>query len=298
MTNRASSASHPPGGAGPAASAGRPGDLLSLIGVLTERDRRLIDVLTEHQVLTTDQLAALAFPSLDTAQHRLLRLHRLGVVDRFRWNPTAGSATWHYTLGPAGAALAAAARGAEPPRPSELRRRAARLATSPRLGHLLGVNGFFCGLGSYARTHPGTTLAAWWSERRCAEHYGQIVRPDGYGAWVEDGQRTEFFVEHDTGTEPLGRLVAKLPAYADLVTAGGPAHPVFFWLPSTAREAHLRRLLDERRATVAVATAAAELARALGASPAGPIWLPVGSGRRRCLIDLAAVSGPPTGPEG
>jgi Replication-relaxation len=117
-----------------------------------------------------------------------------------------------------------------------------------RLHYPLGVNGFFCALAAHARTHPGTGLVAWWSERRCAEDYGQIVRPDVYGAWVEDGRRVDFFLEHDTGTEPLGRVAAKLSGYADLATAGGPAYPVLLWLPSSAREAHLQRLLGDRAA--------------------------------------------------
>ena len=292
--NQAPSAPHS-GGAGPAASAGRAVDPLALLGVLTERDRCLVEVLAEHQVLTTDQLAALAFPSLDTAQHRLVRLYRLGVLERFRWNAGSGSDRWHYTLGPAGAALVAAARGTEPPRPAELRRRAVRLATSSRLAHLLGVNDVFCCLGGHARTHPGSALVAWWSERRCAEHYGEIVRPDAYGAWAEEGRRVDFFLEYDTGSEPLGRLVAKLPAYADLVVAGGPAYPVLFWLPSLTREAHLQRLLTERRTSVAVATTAADMARSLGADPSGPLWLAPGMSGRRQLIELAprvAAAGP------
>jgi len=291
MTKTASSVPVTSGGARPIASPARRDDPLALLGWLTERDRRLLDVLGEHQVLTTGQLAQLAFPSLGMAQRRAYRLYRLGVLERFRWHAPVGSTTWHYTLGPEGAALVAAARGTDPPRPAELRRRAMRLAASPRLAHLLGVNGLFTALAGHARSHPGTALAAWWSERRCASHYGQIVRPDGYGAWVDRGRRVQFFVEYDTGSEPLGRLVAKLPGYADLAAAGGPTHPVLFWLPGAPREAHLQRLLAERPAAGLVATATADLAAALDTSPAGPLWLTPGTGRRRPLVDLAPATG-------
>ncbi len=274
------------GGVGQPVPTGRDGDPLRLLGVLTERDRRIIDVLAEHQVLTTAQLAELAFPSVDVAQRRLVRLHRLRVLDRFRWNIPVGSQCWHYTLGPAGAALVAAAKGVEPPRPAELRRRTMRLAASPRLNHLLGCNGFFTALAAHARTQPGTALLAWWSERRCADHYGELVRPDGYGAWVERDQRVGFFVEYDTGSEPLARLTAKLAGYADLANAGGPAHPVLFWLPSTAREAHLHQIFNQRPPAIVVATAAAYLAAARHVSPAGPIWLPTGTDHRRRLAEL------------
>ena len=288
-------------GGGPAASASPSGparsgsaDLLGVVRSLTERDRFCVSVLAEHQVLTTTQLAQLCFPGLDVAQRRLLRLTRLGVLDRFRWHALVGSEAWHYTLGPVGAALAAAGRGADPPRPAELRRRALRLAASPRLAHLLGVNGFFCALGAQARSQTDTALVSWWSERRCAEHYGELVRPDAHGVWEEGGRQVGFFVEYDTGTEPLSRVAAKLCGYTELAAAGGPRHPVCIWLGSAAREAHLRRVLAERPHHVTVATASAELAAACGTGPAGPVWLPVDTERRRRLVYLA---GPvPAGP--
>jgi len=289
-------------GGGPAASPSpstpaRSGsaDPLGVVRSLTERDRFCVSVLAEHQVLTTTQLAQLCFPSLDVAQRRLLRLTRLGVLDRFRWHALVGSEAWHYTLGPAGAALVAAERGAEPPRPGELRRRALRLAASPRLAHLLGVNGFFCALGAQARNEPGCALVSWWSERRCAEHYGELIRPDAQGVWAEHGHQVGFFVEYDTGSEPLSRVAAKLYGYTDLAAAGGPRHPVCFSLGSAAREAHLHRLLAERPPQLTAATTSAELAAALGTGPAGAVWLTAGAERRRRLIDLPAPN-PPTSP--
>jgi hypothetical protein len=262
-------------------------DPLAVIGVLTDRDRLLIETLAEHQVLTTPQIAALAFPSLDVAQRRLLRLYRLRLVDRFRWHTTTGSQPWHYTLGVVGAELIAAAGGTTAPRPGQLRERQTRLATSPRLDHLLGVNRFFTDLAGHARTHPDTALTTWLSESRCAERYGRIVRPDGYGTWTENGRQTNFFLEYDTGTEPLRRLVDKLPGYADLARAGGPTGTVLFWLPSTAREAHLRDTLGPHP-RVPVATAAAIWAAATGCCPADAIWLPTGATPRRRLADLPA----------
>ncbi len=269
-------------------------DPLGVVRALTGRDRFIVTVLAEHQVLTTAQLAQLCFGRLDLAQRRLLRLVRLGVLDRFRWHALVGSEAWHYTLGPAGAALDAAVRGVEAPRPAELRRRALRLAASPRLAHLLGVNGFFCALAEAARDQPGAALVSWRSERRCAELYGTLVRPDAAGVYQEHDQQVGFFLEHDTGSEPLARVAAKLAGYAELRAAGGPRHPVCFWLPSAAREANLRRLLAEHPGPVQVATASAELATALSTDPAGPIWLPIGAERRRRLAGPADPGRPTT----
>jgi Replication-relaxation len=79
--------------------------VLAAAAHLTERDRRLVRLIGEHRVLTTDQLCALGFGSIVTARHRLGVLAGIGVLRRFRPHPETGSAPWHYLLGPVGAAL-------------------------------------------------------------------------------------------------------------------------------------------------------------------------------------------------
>lgn len=265
-------------------------DALAVLGCLTARDRAIVSLIDEHLVLTSDQLARVFFPRLDVAQRRLLRLTHLTVLDRFRRRLLVGSESWHYALGPIGAAIAAGARDADPPSNSILRRRALRLAASSRLDHLVGINGWFCDLRAEALAIPGARLATWWSEQRCAEHYGQIVKPDGAGAFVEGGQRVDFFLEYDMGTEPLGRVVDKLTRYADLASAGGPKVPVLFWCQSAARERHLFQLLSKPRydgsGRVTAAVSSAEMAAVLGVGVSGECWLPVGGEDRRRLIDV------------
>src|SRR6266540_4285912 len=165
-----------------ARAAGRPrtpatADLAALAARLTLRDRELCRLLAEHRVLTTDQVAALLFGSPVTARHRLLVLARLGVVERFR--PLLaygdGSAPWHYVLGPAGAAVLAADQSTTPDRLGWRRDRVLAVAHSQRLGHLVGVNGFFAALAGYARHHPQAALAVWLSERQCAARWGHVV---------------------------------------------------------------------------------------------------------------------------
>lgn len=51
---------------------------------LVERDRRILALLHEHKVLTTDQIAAIEFSSVRRAQDRLRQLRGLGVVFAFR----------------------------------------------------------------------------------------------------------------------------------------------------------------------------------------------------------------------
>lgn len=248
---------------------------------LTPRDRLICHRLAEHRVLTTGQLTDLAFENVITAQHRLTVLHRLRVVDRVRhWRPV-GSDPYHYVLDEIGAEIVAADQGVDPPRRGKVRSRATALADSQRLAHLVGVNGVFCSLARWARTTPGAALERWWSERRCAEQWTGVIRPDGYGRLRHGAHVVEFVLEYDRGTEQLDRLTAKLDVYPDLADAVSWAPWVAFWFPSPRREAEARRVLDHRGVAVVTGT------DGLGADPGGPAWLPVGStGPRRHLADL------------
>jgi len=259
--------------------------LAALAGRLTDRDRQLCRLLLEHRVLTTPQLVDLAFPSRNTAEHRLAILHQLGVVDRFRPHHTPGSAPYHYVLGPLGAALLAAEGDQDPSRLGYRRDRALALAHSQRLAHLLGVNGFFAALARAARQQQGeAALEVWWSEQRCAAQWGRLVHPDGYGRWREQQARVDFFLEYDRGSEPLGRVAGKLPAYAELAQATGISTPLLLWLPSPTREATARQALAGASLPVATATPQP------GQTPAGPLWLPLHQpGPRRWLVQLASA---------
>jgi DNA-binding CsgD family transcriptional regulator len=270
---------------------GKPGPL-TLLGKLTPRDRAILHTLADHDVLTTSQIAELAFGSLRHAQTRLAALARLAVIGRFRATLPAGSEPWKYYLAPAGAALIAAERGQPPPNSRLVERRALALAASQRLAHTLGVNGFFTALAAAARASGGTcTLAAWHSERRCAADLGDIVRPDGYGAWACGGRVTSFYLEYDTGTETTARAAAKLAGYRDLAVSTGAPLLVLYWLPAPGRETGLRAALARGGAAGVLAATGTP---ALG-TPAGPVWLPVGAGRRVPLAGLTPLAAPQIG---
>jgi len=259
--------------------------LAGLAGRVTDRDRALCRLLYEHRVLTTPQLVDLAFPSRNAAEHRLAVLHQLGVVDRFRPRHIPGSAPYHYVLGPLGAALLAAEADQDPAQFGYRRDRALALAHSQRLGHLLGVNGFFAALAREARHQQGdAALEVWWSEQRCAAQWGGLVHPDGYGRWREHQARVDFFLEYDRGSEPLGRLAAKLPGYLELAHATGIVTPLLLWLPNPARETTARHEVGSGSLPVATATPHPDH------TPAGTLWLPLhASGPRRRLAQLATA---------
>jgi hypothetical protein len=289
--------------AGPARPVTGASAALVAVTLLTDRDRYLLQVLAEHQVLTADQIARLKFTDANTARKRLVLLTRRGVLDRFRDGVRPGSQAWRYTLGPLGATIVAAEHARPAPRPSVHAQQVLRLARSPRLTHLLGVNEFFVALAHHARQDRAYALRWWWNEHRATTACAGLAHPDGLGAWTHRDphgvvREVVFFVEHDEGSEQLHRLTEKLAGYAQARLGGGPAHPVLFWLPTLAREANLHAHLARHPCPApVVATATRQHADAAGLGPAGPVWLPLGHTTRHRLIDLGGslpVAAPPT----
>ncbi|MBB6379687.1 hypothetical protein BKA01_006962 [Pseudonocardia eucalypti] len=252
---------------------------------MTDRDRRVLALLIEHRVATADQIARVEFPCPNRARVRLEQLATRHFLARWRPYVRPGSAPYHYTVGPVGAALDAAANERPAPKPSEVARDAWRLEHSPNLAHRLGVVEFFTRLHGHARTFPGAALVEWWSEETTAPECMGVLRPDGYGRWTEptrDGQcEVQFLYEHDRGTEPLDTLLAKLDKYRILAERHQVNLPVLIELPTHVREANLHRAIARRRPAdgpfVFVATTSTEYLAAAGHNPAGPIWRPAGA---------------------
>ncbi|GLW98791.1 replication-relaxation family protein [Microtetraspora sp. NBRC 16547] len=246
--------------------------LARLAARLTLRDHALLDHIHEHRVLTTHQIQKIFFTQPQTARRRLHILRQLGALTRFRPWTAQGSSPGHWVLGRAGAAVLASRRGITVAELGYRPDMAISICFSPRLGHLVGVNEFFADVHACARRSSGSAVREWWSERRCAQMWGDLAHPDAYGRWLEDGREVDFFLEHDTGSEQLGKVAAKLIDYANLAEATNITTPVLLWLPGNRREVHLRELLTTPEVPVATA-----VQTSIGDGPAGPVWLPVGS---------------------
>jgi hypothetical protein len=275
-------------GAGTGARTRDEAALLAAPAHLTGRDRHLVRLVGVHRVLTTDQLAALGFGNITTARHRLSVLVRIGLLRRFRPHPPAGSAPWHYVLGPVGAALLGAEDRDEARWVPQVRAdRQLGLERSPRLSHMTGRNWFFAALARHAREHGGE-LAEWLNEAdtaaRCqqaavrSDDRARLPRPDGAGTWAEHGRAVSFLLEYDAGTENLGVLAGKLDGYAVLAAGlawqGQPCPVLLFCFGTPRREQAARRALaaSSQAAGLRIATAALDPS---ATSPAGPAWLPL-----------------------
>ncbi|MGW4121255.1 replication-relaxation family protein [Nocardia sp. NPDC004711] len=254
---------------------------------LLERDRRLLALLSEHKVFTTDQIAALEFASVRRAQDRLRKLREMGMLFAFRESLYGGGTSQtRHALGYPGARLIAAQRAQKPPTPASYALGLERLACSPALGHRLGVNGFFCALAAHrnpahhhslATANPVQGLTQWWSEKQCTDVFWTAIsgndqlRPDGYGCWEQNGRMVRFFLEYDTGTESLKVVIAKLAAYQNFLTDNFGI--LLFSVHSARRETGLwtalRRGLGGVAPGLVIATTTRDLAHPDG--PAGPV---------------------------
>lgn len=115
----------------------------------------------------------------------------------------------------------------------------------------------------------------------------RTITADGHGLWSVGDATVGFFLEADTGTKPLSRVVAKLDRYAQLIRRGGPRYPVLFWLGSHQREEHLHQLLPARHGDVPVATATHTR------EPADAAWLAASGTARLRLTELPSDHGQP-----
>jgi hypothetical protein len=274
---------------------------------LTDRDRFLVRVVAEHRVLTTDQLAALAFDNTITARHRLDVLNRIGALRRFRPLRAVGSAPWHYLLGPLGAAILGAEDRDDNKWLSQVRAgRQVALQRSQRLSHMTGANWFFVSLAGHARRGDGE-LRTWLSEGHVGEFFyermislsalASFPQPDGLGIWAEGTREIAFTLEYDTGSEHLAQLAGKLDSYARLAEVMSRYQQrmptLLFSFLTPRREQTARRALaaSTDSLSLSIATAAIDPQKTC---PAGQVWMPLhGWGRQVRLIDLGRAAPEP-----
>jgi hypothetical protein len=255
--------------------------MMDTASLTTRRDLTLCLDLLEHRVLTTDQIFELRFPTLRRAQRRLLILQQRGIVDRFRpFRPT-GSHPWHYILGPVGLDIVASAQGVEPKNLGITRDRLRAMAYSPRLPHLIEVNGFFTRLARRCRMDGGLRLVEWWSERRCVSEWGGIVRPDGLGRLQGPGLDVRFFLELDRGTETISALEEKLARYARVSRFSDSPGVLLFLFPTERREAEARSVLFNCGMLVATASKVV-----FARDPLSSCWLPIAGDRRVAIPNI------------
>ncbi|GAB3221747.1 hypothetical protein GCM10027447_07810 [Glycomyces halotolerans] len=187
------------------------GNFDEIAGRLTERDFAIIETLAKHKIMTAGMLEALFFPSAHSAAARLLTLHEMGVLARWR---SPASRAYRYVLDWRGQCLHAMRTDEKPPTKTAATFKAQQLFVSTQRAHTEGVNAFYYRLMRAARARDDVEIA--WE----FEDYGSSgsSRSDANVTitW-RDGRRLAFWFEHDRGTETLERLADKVRRYKGTV---------------------------------------------------------------------------------
>jgi len=192
---------------------------------LTERDRRILDLVGRHPYLTADEIAIVLGCEKHVVSQSTATLVAQGTMRTLTTVEIAGRTDKHglWELTRAGGEIVAAQHGlsrAQAQRAHGLTGQGCDHLTGQRvdllrnLAHTLGVNDCFIDLYRVARlqTDAGhdSAVVAWHTAAVCAT---PSVRPDGYGLYRHHGSRDGFFLEYDRGTMRSRDLVKKFTRY-------------------------------------------------------------------------------------
>jgi hypothetical protein len=158
-----------------------------------------------------------------------------------------------------------------------------RCSSSQQLSHQVQANGVVTQLAQALRATRGAALLEWRGQRRCAQVWGELVRPDGYLRLQLAGGRLELWLECDRATEPHQRLQDKLDRYEELALALERPVALLLTLPGERREREVQRALRST-ADVLLLTTTAQRHRT---DPLTRNWLAPGGERRLSLCELA-----------
>lgn len=233
---------------------------------LSERDHEIVAMLGRVRIASGNQLRRAVFERSDDASRRaarreLARLVSWRVVERLERRQGglgSGSESWTYALGPVGQRLAGAKRT-----------RRAHLPGQTMWLHALAGAELYVQLVEAVR---GTdrTVRSWQGEPECWRDFGgaygerQTLKPDaavevGGAGFVDDS-----FVEIDMASQSTAVIRRKLAAYQayaatgqEQAVRGGVFPRVVFVVPTSARAAVIRGVIDEAAPNVARLFAAA-----------------------------------------
>ncbi|WP_406106498.1 replication-relaxation family protein [Micromonospora globbae] len=173
----------------------------------------LLVLLSDHRVMTTDQLARATATPARTVLYRLEQLRTAGLVDYDRPGRQRGSAPHHWRLRPAGARLVTGTSPADGRRPSALF--SAHAATITEVWLALREHGPSVGL---TLTGWATDRAGWQEWEGAASWWGgasvKRLTPDAVlQAVLADGQAVSAFIEVDLASMTQTQLRGKLDRY-------------------------------------------------------------------------------------
>ncbi len=186
---------------------------------MTERDARVVELVTRFRLLSRDQLMAMApFGSLTRANTRLGALARAKILSRklLPIYPGHGSAQALYYRGPAN--------GEDSATEDKIRVRQTRQVSRwglPQVEHVLAANQLLVDFLVAVRRSADASLLAYQTEveLRTAIAAQRLV-PDGWIAWLHREKRFNCFIEVDLHHEGLQQWRHKVLAYLQYADSG------------------------------------------------------------------------------
>nr|WP_221375076.1 replication-relaxation family protein [Actinoplanes polyasparticus] len=280
-----------------------PINVLAEIERLSEVDRQVLRLVAEHEVMSTEQLAALCFPwpeRVADAGRRLRYLATRALLVRFpypgthpaglpaeandagpgglpvpvapRWNE---GQRWAWSLGQGGAYWAGVERVLSQDRWIEAWSRFVP-HERPHLRRRLALNDFFAALHHSARDRDTARLDQWWGPARCADTSGGKTLPDAHGRWRYAAETVPFWVYCDSVRHPFRGLITTVERH-QAVHWRTERDITVLVMVNDNRERHLhRRWTDLAAATgVPMPPVATTSYRKLRTWPTGAIWWPL-----------------------
>jgi len=279
---------------------------LAALSVVTSGiEKRMLEWLGHHPLLSVDDLAVVLRISRELTQRHLENLSRYGLVDSTdRRLEDEVSASHRYFLTHVGLRLLAARDGVPPRRYARHgivaaampgKQGGGRLQTLLRqLDHTVGVNRLFVSLIA-AGARGGPRLVRWLSASEAAQRFtcGDVphwLRPDGAGDVYWQGKVRRFYLEWDRGTVRWPEMVEKLRGYAAFFakarrdgTEEGSLPEVLFVTASPQRETIAWRCLDAAFSATGQAPSCFRTSvhtLVCGEGPLGQVWRRFGSSQR------------------
>lgn len=243
------------------------------------RERHLLEWLLAADIVSAELASLLVYRQLRTAQRRLRRLVKLGLLHGF-W--CAGA---HRPRGRYAYALTKTTRldverlawpEGRPERPPDL--------PSSAPIHQLATHDLLAAFLRAADPAVPEGIVAWVPERACGQLFGGLLRPDALAGIRVGDRMATLFIERDLGTERGEGLAVKIRRYGSLFArAPGAPLSVAFVVESERRA---RSILDvARRRAAGGAHFLVAVDERVRADPLGAGWL--GGGATRSIRDLA-----------
>ncbi|GIE99499.1 replication-relaxation family protein [Paractinoplanes rishiriensis] len=291
-----------------------PVNVLAAIERLTETDLQVLRLVAEHEVMSTEQLAALCFANPARVADAVVRLdylatramlvkfghpgtHPAGVpADDLSNRAPAGLPTpvpgrwgdgrrWSWSLGQGGAYWAGVERILNSDRWVDAWSRSFVPLARPHLRRRLALGDFFTALHHRAVGRQYARLDQWWGPARCADTSGGKTRPDAHGRWRYGTATVPFWIYSDSVRQPTRTLITTVERHLNTHPATAESDVILLVMVNDHRERALHRRWPELTEGAALPPVATTSYRKLRLWPAEGIWRPL-TGRDALSVPL------------